>query len=122
MPRRGGRRRAGTRGGGVGDKKKKGATKKKVSSIPPKNNATAATKAKGRQSALKDSIGNAYAGGQEFKAVVLNTLDVVEEGGVVTSDQMLDMVTALGTATPLGMANATGGETNLAPTFAVAKD
>ncbi|CAN0247744.1 unnamed protein product, partial [Scytosiphon promiscuus] len=93
----------------LGDKKKKGATKKKVSSIPPKNNATAATKAKGRQSALKDSIGNAYAGGQEFKAVVLNTLDVVEEGGVVTSDQMLDMVTALGTATPLGMANATGG-------------
>lgn len=94
------------------NKKKKRATKTKVPSIPPKNTDAKATKSKGRTSALKDSIGNAYAGGLELKALVLNTLDAVEKEGMLTSEALAKMVASLGTTTPYCMANATGGESN----------
>ncbi|CBJ28733.1 expressed unknown protein [Ectocarpus siliculosus] len=90
--------------------KLKGATKKKVFSIPARNSINKATKSQGRSSALNDSVGNAYAGGQEWKALTLNMFDAAREGGgVVTQDQMLEMVASIGAATPYSMANATGG-------------
>ncbi|CBN79049.1 hypothetical protein Esi_0168_0047 [Ectocarpus siliculosus] len=91
-------------------KQLKGATKKKVFSIPARNSTNKATKSQGRSSALKDSVGNSYAGGQEWKALTLNMFDAAREGGgVVTQDQMLEMVASIGAATPYSMANATGG-------------
>ncbi|CAN0418132.1 unnamed protein product, partial [Ectocarpus sp. 13 AM-2016] len=68
-----------------------------------------ATKSQGRSSALKDSVGNAFAGGQEWKALTLNMFDAAREGGgVVTQAKMLEMVASIGAATPYSMANATG--------------
>ncbi|CBJ31813.1 hypothetical protein Esi_0285_0022 [Ectocarpus siliculosus] len=91
-------------------KKLKGTTKKKVFSIPARNSTNKATKSQGRSSALKDSVGNSYAGGQEWKVLKLNMFDAAREGGgVVTQDQMLEMVASIGAATPYSMANATGG-------------
>ncbi|CAB1101356.1 unnamed protein product [Ectocarpus sp. CCAP 1310/34] len=72
-----------------------GATKKNIFSIPARNSTNKATKSQGRSSALKDTVGNAHAGGKEWKAWALNMLDVAREGG--------------GAATPYSMANATGG-------------
>ncbi|CAN0051603.1 unnamed protein product, partial [Ectocarpus sp. 4 AP-2014] len=78
-------------------------------SIPARNSTNKATKTQGRSSALKDSVGNAYAGGKEWKAWALNMLDAAREGGgVVTQDQMLEMVGSMGAATPYCMANAMG--------------
>ncbi|CAM9920192.1 unnamed protein product, partial [Ectocarpus sp. 6 AP-2014] len=76
-----------------------------------RNSINKATKSQRRSSALKDSVGNAYAGGQEWKALTLNMFDAAREGGgVVTQDQMLEMVASVGAASPYSMANATGGE------------
>ncbi|CAB1107685.1 unnamed protein product [Ectocarpus sp. CCAP 1310/34] len=54
------------------DKTKKGATKKKFFSIPALNTENKSTRSKGRSSKLKDTVGNAYAGGRAMKAMVLN--------------------------------------------------
>lgn len=58
-------------------------TKKKLSSFVSKNPTNKATKSKGRTSAMKDTIANAYAGGREFKALMLNVSDELLTGGVV---------------------------------------
>ncbi|CAN0275555.1 unnamed protein product [Ectocarpus sp. 4 AP-2014] len=92
------------------DKTKKGATKKKIFSIPALNTENKSTRSKGRSSKLKDTVGNAYAGGQEMKAVVLNIWDMVEGGGSLSEEQVVDMATRVGASTPFSMANATGGE------------
>eukprot|EP00752_Nemacystus_decipiens_P011825 g10492.t1 len=60
------------------DKSKHGVTKKRVFTIPPKNKSLMPTRRKGRSSALKDNIGNAYAGGVEVKAALLNAFAALQ--------------------------------------------
>ncbi|CAB1121317.1 unnamed protein product [Ectocarpus sp. CCAP 1310/34] len=91
------------------DKTKKGATKNKIFSIPALITENKSTRSKGRSSKLKDTVGNACAGGQEMKAVVLNIWDMVEGGGSLSEEQVVGMVTRVGASTPFSMANATGG-------------
>ncbi|CAN0190770.1 unnamed protein product, partial [Ectocarpus sp. 4 AP-2014] len=91
------------------DKTKKGATKKKIFSIPALNTENKSTRSKGRSSKVRDTVGNAYAGGQEMKAVVLNIWDMIEGGGSLSEEQVVDMATRIGASTPFSMANATGG-------------
>ncbi|CAB1098858.1 unnamed protein product [Ectocarpus sp. CCAP 1310/34] len=91
------------------DKTKKRTTKKKLFSIPAFNTENKSTRSKGRSSKLKDTVGNACAGGQEMKAVVLNIWDMVEGGGSLSEEQVVGMVTRVGASTPFSMANATGG-------------
>ncbi|CAM9833061.1 unnamed protein product [Ectocarpus sp. 13 AM-2016] len=62
-----------------------GATKKKAFFILATNSTTTATKIQGRSSALKDSVGNAYAGSQEWKGLTLNMFDAAKEGGGVVT-------------------------------------
>eukprot|EP00752_Nemacystus_decipiens_P012147 g10766.t1 len=50
-------------------------TKKKLRSFASKNPTNKATKSKGRTSAMKDNIANAYAGGWALKALMLNVGD-----------------------------------------------
>ncbi|CAB1116167.1 unnamed protein product [Ectocarpus sp. CCAP 1310/34] len=47
------------------DKTTKRSTKNKIFSIPALNTENKSTRSKGRSSKLKDTVGNAYVGGQE---------------------------------------------------------
>lgn len=85
-------------------------TKKKLSSFPSKNPTNEATKSKGRTSAMKDNIANAYAGGREFKALMLNVSDELLTGGGLSVDRYVEMMAAVGSTVPYVMANAEGGE------------
>lgn len=92
------------------DKAKQKASKKKIFCIPAANTDNKATKSKGRVSAMKDTIGNALMGGQEYKATVMKIIDTIEGGGSLGMEQMAKMLADIGTTTPYSMANATGGE------------
>lgn len=85
-------------------------TKTKLYSIETKNRTNKATKGKGRTSALKDTIANAYARGREYKAAMLNFVDEVIFGGSVSGDRVLEMVTEVGATVPYSMTNVDGGE------------
>ena len=92
------------------DKSKHGVTKKRVFTIPPKNKSLMPTQRKGRSSALKDNIGNAYAGGVEVKAVLLNAFAALQGAQGLSEELLFEMRSEIGTTTPYSMANATGGE------------
>ncbi|CAB1117890.1 unnamed protein product [Ectocarpus sp. CCAP 1310/34] len=91
------------------DPKKKGTTKKNVFSIPPKNTTNQSTKSQGRKSGLKDNIANAFAGGREFKALFLNTMDAADEHGSVTPELLAELVSQVGAPRPYSMLNSKGG-------------
>eukprot|EP00752_Nemacystus_decipiens_P016789 g15026.t1 len=84
-------------------------TKTKLVSFASKNPTNKATKSKGRTSALKDNIANAYAGGREFKALMLNVSDELLTGGGLSVDRYVEMMAAVGSTVPYVMANAEGG-------------
>ncbi|CAB1115324.1 unnamed protein product [Ectocarpus sp. CCAP 1310/34] len=92
------------------DPEKKGTTKKNVFSIPPKNTTNQSTKSQGRKSGLKDNIANAFAGGREFKALFLNTMDAADEHGSVTPELLAELVSQVGAPRPYSMLNSKGGE------------
>lgn len=85
-------------------------TKTKLSSFASKNPTNKATVRKGRTSALKDTIANAYAGGREFRALMLNVGDELFTGGGLSVDRYVEMMTTVGSTVPYVMANAEGGE------------
>ena len=85
-------------------------TKLKLFSIPPKNPTNKATKSKGRESALKDTAANYYAGGREFKALMQNVGDQLLAGGGLSADRYVEMVAEVGATLPYSMANVEGGE------------
>lgn len=87
------------------DPKKKGTTKKRLFSIPPKNTTNQSTKSQGRKSGLKDNIANAFAGGREFKALFLNTMDAADEHGSVTPELLAELVSQVGAPRPYSMLN-----------------
>lgn len=59
---------------------------------------------------MKDNIGKAVMGGQEYKATVMKIIDTIEGGGSLSMEQMAKMLADIGTTTPYCMANAVGGE------------
>ncbi|CAB1109426.1 unnamed protein product [Ectocarpus sp. CCAP 1310/34] len=74
----------------------------------PRQSQKKSTRSKWRSSKLKDTVGNALAGGQE-KATALNVFDAVVGRGSLTEEQVVDIATKIGASTPFGMANANGG-------------
>ena len=85
-------------------------TKTKLSSFAPKNPTNKATRSKGRTSAMKDNIANDYAGGREFKALMLNVADELFTGEKLSADRYVEMLVAIGSTVPYVMANAEEGE------------
>ena len=70
-------------------------TKTKLSSFAPKNPTNKATRSKGRTSAMKDNIANDYAGGREFKALMLNVADELFTGEKLSADRYVEMLVAI---------------------------
>lgn len=91
------------------DKSKQGATKKRVFSIPAVNKTLVPTRKSGRKAGLKDNMGNAYAGGVEVKAVLLNAYAALQGGQGLSEEQLFKMLAEIGTTTTCSTASITGG-------------
>jgi len=68
------------------------------------------TSKKGRSSALKDNLGNAYAGGRGNEGGAAECFGRLAGRATISHEQLVEMMAEIGTTTPREVSRGSGGE------------